>query len=101
MAEDDVRTRATGAVITNALFRWESLVTIALTAILFLFVPAPFPWWQPWFWIVAGLIAEAALVVSAVTDPEASAEAVAREFENKYGRDRWRSISMISFLPVV
>jgi hypothetical protein len=84
MAEDNVRNRATGAVITNALFRWESLVTIALTAILFLFVPAPFPWWQPWFWIVAGLIAEAALVVSAVTDPEASAEAVAREFENKY-----------------
>lgn len=84
MAEDNVRSRATGAVITNALFRWESLVTIALTAILFLFVPAPFPWWQPWFWIVAGLIAEAALVVSAITDPEASAEAVAREFENKY-----------------
>ena len=29
MAENDVRNRATGAVITNALFRWESLVTIA------------------------------------------------------------------------
>ena len=84
MAENDVRSRATGAVITNALFRWESLVTIALTAILFLFVPQPFPWWQPWFWIVAGLIAEAALVVSAITDPNASAEAVAREFEAKY-----------------
>ena len=54
MAENEVRTRATGAVITNALFRWESLVTIAITAILFLFVPAPFPWWQAWFWIVAG-----------------------------------------------
>jgi hypothetical protein len=84
MAEDDVRSRATGAVITNALFRWESLVTIALTAILFLFVPQPFPWWQNWFWIVAGLIAEAALVVSAISDPNASAEAVAREFEGKY-----------------
>lgn len=84
MAQNDVRSRATGAVITNALFRWESLVTIAITAILFLFVPAPFPWWQAWFWIVAGLIAEAALVVSAITDPNASAEAVAREFEGKY-----------------
>lgn len=84
MAEDEVRSRATGAVITNALFRWESLVTIALTAILFLFVPQPFPWWQPWFWVVAGLIAEAALVVSAISDPNASAEAVAREFEAKY-----------------
>jgi len=84
MSNNDVRSRATGAVITNALFRWESLVTIAITAILFLFVPAPFPWWQAWFWIVAGLIAEAALVVSAISDPNASAEAVAREFEGKY-----------------
>jgi hypothetical protein len=84
MAENEVRTRATGAVITNALFRWESLVTIAVTAILFLFVGQPFPFWQPWFWIVAGLIAEAALVVSAITDPNASAEAIAREFEAKY-----------------
>ena len=23
------------------------------------------------------------------------------EFENKYGRERWRNIAMISFLPVV
>jgi hypothetical protein len=83
MTQNDVKSRATGAVITNALFRWESLVTIAITAILFLFVQ-PFPWWQNWFWIVAGLIAEGALVVSALTDPEASAEAVAREFEGKY-----------------
>lgn len=83
MAQNDVRSRATGAVITNALFRWESLVTIAVTAILFLFVPTPFTWWLPWFWIVAGLIAEAALVVSAISDPNASAEAVAREFESK------------------
>jgi hypothetical protein len=84
MADNDVRTRATGAVISNALFRWESLVTVAITAILFLFVPQPFTWWSPWFWVVAGLIAEAAMVVSALADPEASTEAVAREFEAKY-----------------
>jgi hypothetical protein len=92
MTNNDVRSRATGAVITNALFRWESLVTIAITAILFLFVPAPFPWWQAWFWIVAGLIAEAALVVSAITDPNASAEAVAREFEGKYDLHQIRNL---------
>ncbi len=84
MAQNEIRNRATGAVITNALFRWESLVTVALTAILFLFVPFPFPWWQPWFWVIAGLIAEGALVASALTDPNASAEAIAREFEAKY-----------------
>jgi hypothetical protein len=91
MADNDVRSRATGAVITNALFRWESLVTVAVTAILFLFVPQPFDWWSPWFWVVAGLIAEAALVVSALADPQASQEAVAREFEAKYDLNQIRN----------
>lgn len=84
MPENQVRSRALGAVLTNALFRWESLLTIVITAILFLFVPQPFEWWQPWFWIVAGAIAEAALLVSAVTDPNASQEAIAREFEQQF-----------------
>lgn len=84
MPENQVRSRALGAVLTNALFRWESLLTIAITAILFLFVPQPFEWWQPWFWVVAGAIAEAALLVSAVTDPNASQEAIAREFEQQF-----------------
>jgi len=84
MTENEVRNRAVGAVITNAVLRWESLVTIALTAILFLFVPAPFVWWQPWFWVVAGAIAEVALVASAITDPNAASQAIAREFEAKY-----------------
>lgn len=81
---NQVRERAFGAILTNAFIRWESLVTVALTGILFLFVPEPFPWWQNWFWLVAGAIAEGALVVSALTDPEATQEAVAREFESKY-----------------
>jgi hypothetical protein len=83
-SSNSVRERAIGAVIGNAFLRWESVVTIALTAILFLFVPEPFPWWQNWFWLVAGAIAEGALVVSAITDPEAASQAIAREFENQY-----------------
>lgn len=86
MAEDrgGVSSRVTGAVLTNALLSWQTVVTIAITAILFLFFPMPFPWWQPWFWLVAGAIAEAAFVVSNVTSPDAAAEAMAREFEAKY-----------------
>ncbi len=88
MAENEVRTRALGAVLMNALFRWESLVTIVITAILFLFVtdvPLPFGIeWQPWFWLVLGAIAEVGMVGAALTDPEANAEAIAREFEQKY-----------------
>lgn len=82
--QDETRQRALGAVLKNALFRWETAVTIALTAILFLFVPQPFDFWQPWFWLVGGAIAEAALIGSALTDPNAAQEAVSREFEQKF-----------------
>ncbi len=81
---NEVRQRATGAVIGSAFLRWESVVTVALTAILFLFVKEPFPFWQDWFWLVGGAIAEAALVLSAITDPEAATQAIAREFEAKF-----------------
>src|SRR5215207_1406992 len=82
--ENDTKRRALGAIISNALFRWETAVTLALTAILFLFVPQPFPFWEPWFWLVGGAIAEAALVITTMTDPAAAQEAVSRGFENQY-----------------
>jgi len=84
MSQNQVRQRAAGAVIMNALLRWESILTILFTAIVFVAFPDPFPWWQSWFWIVGGLIAEGALLVSALSDPDANAQAVAREFEEKY-----------------
>ena len=73
-----------GAVLTGAVVRWESLVTILLTIILFVAQPQPFPWWQNWFWLVGGAIAELALVVSTLTDEKASQEAVNREFASKF-----------------
>lgn len=85
------RGRALGAIFRNALFRWESVVTIALTAILYLFFKEPFPWWQDWFWLVGGAVAEGALVLSALTDPEAASIAVAREFENKFDLSKIRN----------
>jgi hypothetical protein len=83
-SSNQIRQRALGAVLTNAVFRWESLVTILLTAVLYMAVPQPFPWWQNWFWLVGGAIAEAALIASTLTDEQASQRAVAREFANKY-----------------
>ncbi|MBZ0302661.1 MAG: hypothetical protein K8J31_23150 [Anaerolineae bacterium] len=83
-SSNQIRDRALGAVLRNAILRWESLVTIVLTAVLFMAVPQPFPWWQDWFWLVGGAIAEAALVVATLTDQNAAQEAVAREFANRY-----------------
>jgi len=86
-----VRSRATGAILVHAVLRWESLVTLLMTAILFLAFPQPFPWWQPWFWLVAGGIAEGALILSHLTDPKAATEAVAREFEQRFDLNEIRS----------
>lgn len=88
---NEVRQRALGAIVTSAFLRWESLVTLLITAILFLFFKDPFPWWQDWFWLVGGAIAEAALVLSALTDPEAAQEAVSRQFESRYDLSTIRS----------
>jgi hypothetical protein len=84
MANKNVRGRVAGAVLLNALLSWQSILTLVITAVLFFAVPQPFDWWLPWFWLVLGAIAEVALIVSRVTDPEAAREAVEREFTGQY-----------------
>lgn len=86
------QSRALGAILRSALFRWESVLTVALTAILYLFFKGPFPWWQDWFWLVGGALAEGALVISALTDPEAASQAVMREFENQFDLGKIRNV---------
>lgn len=82
-----VRRQMFGTLMMNALLRWESYVTLIVTAILFLGVgdfqllgvqlPAV-------FWLLLGGAAEGALIASTLTDPEETQEAMAREFESKY-----------------
>lgn len=86
-----VRNRAFGAILTNAIVRWESLLTVVMTGILFFAFPQPFEWWQPWFWLVAGGIAEVALIASHLTDPAAAQQAVAREFEQRFDMNEVRN----------
>ena len=83
----EARQKVLGALMANALLRWETLVTLMVTAILFLFVQdvnLPFLEWQPWFWLVLGGVAEAILVASTLTDPEATEHALAEDFEREY-----------------
>src|SRR5512134_1961070 len=87
----EVRDRAVGAVLRNAIFSWQTGVTLALTAILFLFVQQPFPWWQDWFWLVGGAIAEAAFIAANLSDPEAASKAISGEFEAKFNLSEIRS----------
>jgi hypothetical protein len=83
----EARQKVIGALLTSALLRWETLVTLMVTAILFLFVQdvsLPFMEWQPWFWLVLGGLAETILVASTLTDPEATEQALAEDFEREY-----------------
>lgn len=83
----EARQKVIGALFANALLRWETLVTLMVTAILFIFVQdvsLPFVEWQPWFWLVLGGLAEMVLVASTLTDPEATEQALAEDFEREY-----------------
>jgi hypothetical protein len=95
MAErQQVRNRVFGTLLMNALLRWETAVTLLVTMILFLFVNDISILgieWQPWFWLILGGIAQASLVISALTDPEESAQAMAREFESQYDISKVRN----------
>jgi predicted RNase H-like nuclease (RuvC/YqgF family) len=81
----EVRQRAVGAVLRNAILSWQSAVTVGITAGLYLLDPAvAIPGWTAWFWLLGGAVAEGAWIVSSLADPEATREAVAREFERRY-----------------
>ncbi len=86
-ADTDGRQKVFGALLGNALLRWETLVTLMVTAILFLFVgnvSLPFIEWQPWFWLVLGGLVETVLVATTLADPEATEQALAEDFEREY-----------------
>ncbi len=99
---DDIRNRATGAILRNAILSWQTAITLIITVILFLFVNVSdvIPFFQPWMWLVLGGVAEAAFIGVTLSDPQAAQAAVSQQFETKYdlgqvksrvSRDRLRS----------
>lgn len=88
---DELRRRAMWAMWSYAFFRWESAVVIALVILLAFFLPQPFPWWQPWYWIAGGMIAEIALVYSSFTDPDVGARVVAEMLRQTFNPQRLRN----------
>jgi hypothetical protein len=85
---DELRERAARALISFAVFRWESAVTLALTLILAFLVPRPFGGslgvWRWWFWLVLGAIAEILIVVTSIYDPAVRERVVAQMFREKF-----------------
>jgi hypothetical protein len=66
--KNELKQRATRAIITHAFFRLESALTIALTIILVFLFPQPFPWWQWWYWLILGGVGEVLVIYTSVTD---------------------------------
>lgn len=82
--QQELEQKATRAILVRSVYRWESAVIIALTLILLFLIPQPFPFWQPWFWLILGALGEAGLVWSSLKDPEFRARAVAEMFHEKF-----------------
>jgi hypothetical protein len=86
---EELEQKATRTILTRAIYRWESAVIIALTVGLAIFslagvVPALPSFWQWWFWLVLGVMGEAALVWSSFNDPDFRARAVAGMFHDNF-----------------
>jgi hypothetical protein len=83
-ASEQIQQRALGAMLTDAFFTWPSAVNIAFSLVMFFLVPPLFSWWQPWFWLVFGVVAEAIYLVATLTDPVASQQAVSRMLMERF-----------------
>lgn len=85
---DELRGRATKALLAYAVLRWESAMTLALTLILAVLVPDPFqgilPFWQWWFWLILGMLAEVLIVVTSIADPQVRERVVGEMFRAKF-----------------
>jgi len=73
--QENLRKRATRAIIENAIFDWKSGVVIALTILFTAFSPVSDGW--RWFYLAGGIVMWIALFASIMTDPVANAKAVA------------------------
>jgi hypothetical protein len=82
--DSNIRSRAWSAILSHAIFRFESAVTIALTILLAYFFPRPFEWWQWWYWLVIGAVAEALIVYTSIQDVDTGARVVADMFREEF-----------------
>lgn len=87
--QSDLRRRAFGAILVNALKSPQFIFTLLFTAGLYFFVGGiPDIAWQDWYWLVGGGIAALGFLGATLTDPEEAQEAVNRMFEQQLDLER-------------
>src|SRR5713226_7389048 len=90
---DQLQQRALTAMLTDAFFTWPSAILIGFSVIAFFLFPHIFDFWQNWFWLVFGVIAEAIYLVTTLTDPVASQQAVSRMLLERFDPHQIRNLS--------
>jgi len=91
--------RARRAIIWHALLRWESAMIIALTLIISAFLAllagvGTLPNWFPWVALGGGLLTEAIIFVSSVTDADENVRVVADLLRDQYQPKRLQSVKL-------
>ena len=81
---DELKRRATKAIIGYAFFRIESALTIALSILLAFFLPRPLAWWRGWYWLALGAIFEVLIVYTSLTDEKTGQKVVADMLRDRY-----------------
>jgi hypothetical protein len=86
---DELRSRASRAMLSHAFFRWESAVTIAvflivLPALTLLVGSSWIPWLPWWIWLLVGAIAETAILWASLSDEATAARVVADMFRHQF-----------------
>jgi len=91
---EELEKRVKQAYVENAIFRWESAVIISLTVLLTVLsaIGVGVDFLPFWAWLLAGLLVEAGLVASSLTDKQLyqkiMADALRREFDPKHIEDK-------------
>lgn len=81
---DELKRRATKAIVSHAFFRLESAITISLTILLIYFRPSPFAWWQWWYWLILGLVFEGLIFYTSLIDERTGQAVVADMLRQRY-----------------
>lgn len=81
---EKIRQRAFGAILMNAVLSWQVALTALFTVLLVILQPQPFEFWEPWFWLIGGVLTGGAFIAANLTDPQAAQEAVTRQFERQF-----------------
>jgi hypothetical protein len=87
----ELERQAWRAMLSFAIFRLESALTIAVTIILIFLFPDPFPWWQWWYWLVIGAVAEALIIYTSLADPALGQKVVSDMLRGEFNPRELRS----------